>query len=477
MTTQLIERSAPTATPSRAASRAGRVDRATRYAQRARRSDLLVVLLWASGALSIALFLTSGGTEQFGSITESITSLGIVTGLVGTDFVLVMLLLAARIPVLDRTIGHDRALALHRRLGKPALYLLLAHAVLLLIGYGMSEGIDPVAEIWSILTLPDMPLAFIGLGLLIAVVVTSLVAVRRRFGHEAWHGIHLLSYVAVAVSIPHQLSLGGVLAEGTAQRMYWIALYVVAFGSILWFRFLRPVVASLRHGLVVSAVAPIAPGVTSIELRGRDLRRLGADGGQFLIWRFWSPATWWHAHPISLSAMPTDRVARITVRDLGAGSKRLQTIPVGTRVWFEGPYGLFSDVARTAPRVAIVAAGIGVTPIRAMLEDAPLAPGEATVLLRASDESQSYLWEEVREICAAKGARLYTMVGSRARHGRRWMPQTDADRGVTLLSVFPELLDSDLFVCGPGDWLDAVVEEARSLGLAEERIHAERFDW
>jgi predicted ferric reductase len=474
MTTQLLDRPAPAASRSRDADR---IDRAARYARRARRSDLLVVLLWASGALSVALFLTSGGTAQLGSLAETVSSLGIVTGLVGTDFILVMLVLAARIPLLDRTIGHDRAVALHRRLGKPALYLLLAHAVLLLVGYGMSEGIDPIAEIWSMLTLPDMPLAFLGLGLLVAVVVSSLVAVRRRFGYEAWHLIHLLSYVAVAVAIPHQLSLGGVLAEGTGQRMYWIALYVVAFGSIAWFRFVRPVVASLRHDLVVSAVTEVAPGVTSIELRGRRLRRLGADGGQFLIWRFWTPATWWHAHPISLSAVPTDHSVRITVRDLGAGSQRLQTIPVGTRVWFEGPYGLFSDVARTAPHVAIVAAGIGVTPIRAMLEDARLTPGEATVLLRAGDASETYLWDEVREIAAAKHARVYAMIGPRARRGRPWMRQEDADRGVTLASVFPDLLDSDLYVCGPGGWLDAVVGEARSLGVPEHRIHAERFDW
>lgn len=470
MTTGLLDRTPPVAT--RAAA-----ERRTRYARRARRSDLLVALLWASGAMAVALFLSAGGAGQFGSAADATTSLGIIAGLVGSDFVLVMLVLAARVPLLDRTIGHDRAVALHRRLGKPALYLLLAHAVLLLAGYGMAQGIDPIAELGPMLALPDMPLAFVGLGLLIGVVVTSLVAVRRRFGYEAWHLIHLLSYVAVAVAIPHQLNVGGILADGSVQQAYWIALYLLAFGSIAWFRFLTPVVRSLRHDLRVARVTEIAPGVASIELRGRDLRRLGADGGQFAIWRFWSPATWWHAHPISLSAMPSDTVARITVRDLGAGSNRLQTVPVGTRVWFEGPYGLFSDVARTAPRLAVVAAGVGVTPIRALLEHARLAPGEATVLLRSGDESEAYHWEEIREIAAAKRATLYTMVGPRARRGRAWMPQADADRGVTLASVFPHLADSDLYVCGPGGWLDAVVDEARALGLPEHRIHAERFDW
>lgn len=461
----------------RRADRDAVAERRRRYARRNRASDLLVTALWASGALAIALFLSAGGTARFGTAAEGVTSLGIVAGLVGSDFILVMLVLAARIPLLDRTIGHDRAIALHRRLGKPALYLLLAHAGLLLVGYGMTEGIDPIAEIFSLLAVPDLPLAFIALGLIVAVVVTSLVAVRRRFSYEAWHLVHLLSYVAIAFAIPHQLSVGGILADGSAQRVYWIALYVVAFGAIGWFRFLRPLVRSLRHGIRVSAVTRIAPDVVSIELRGRELRALGGAGGQFLIWRFWTPSTWWHSHPISLSAVPTSSSARITVRDLGAGSNRLQTIPVGTRVWIEGPYGLFSDVARSAPRLAVIAAGIGVTPIRALLEDARLAAGEATVLLRASDEDETYHWDEIREIAAAKGARFYTMIGHRSRAGRTWASEADAARGVTLTSVFPGLLESDLYICGPTGWLDAVVADARAAGMPEGRIHAERFDW
>ncbi len=453
------------------------VDRRRQYARRARRSDLLVVLLWMSGAVAAGLYLASGGSTAFGTPADAVTGLGILTGLVGTDFILVMLVLAARIPLLDRTIGHDRAIAVHRSLGKPALYLLIAHGVLLLVGYGMSVGLDPIAEIGPMLALPDMPLAFIGLGLLIAVVITSLVAVRRRFGYEGWHLIHLLSYVAVAFALPHQLSVGGVLAEGTVQRVYWIALFALAFGAIGVFRFLTPAVRSLRHRLVVDAVVPVAPGVVSIVLRGRDLRRLGAAGGQFLVWRFWTGSTWWHSHPISLSAMPSDTMARITVRELGAGSARLSTLPVGTRVSFEGPYGLFSDVARTAPKMAVLAAGIGVTPIRALLEHARLRPGEATVVLRAGDPQETYLWDEVREIAQAKEARLFVSTGHRARRGPAWLSEADAARGVTLAGVFPDLDESDLYVCGPTSWLDAVVADARAHGVPSHRIHAERFDW
>ena len=473
MTTIRIDRSA---LPDRDV-RAARIDRRRQYARRARSSDLLVTLLWASAAAAIALYLAYGGIHDWTSPAAVVTGLGIIAGLIGSDFILVMLVLAARVPVIDRTIGHDRAVATHRRLGKPALYLLLAHGALLLVGYGMSTGINPIAEIGPMLALPDLPLAFVGTGLLIAVVVTSLVAVRRRFSYEGWHLVHLLSYLAVIFALPHQFSEGGILSGRSWQELYWIVLYVLAGGSIVCFRFLKPVIATFRHRITVAGTTPVSPGVVSIHLRGRRLRELGSEGGQFLIWRFWTGKTWWHAHPISLSAMPSDTTARITVRELGAGSARISSVPVGTPVSIEGPYGIFSDVARTAPRLAVIAAGIGVTPVRALIENARIAPGEATVLLRAGDQDETYLWEEIGEIAAAKGATLYRSIGRRSPVGPSWLAEKDARRGVTLNSVFPHLMDSDLYLCGPADWLDAVEADARALGVPEHRIHAERFDW
>ena len=157
---------------------------------------------------------------------------------------------------------------------------------------------------------------------------------------------------------------------------------------------------------------PIAPGVVSIHLTGRDLDRLGVRGGQYGVWRFWTARTWWHAHPVSFSAVPGARTARITVRDLGAGSARLGRITPGAVVSLEGPYGLFTTRARTAPFLALVASGIGITPVRALLEDTDLRPGEATVLLRGTDADQQYLWHETAALAALDRQRVL-------HHGRR----------------------------------------------------------
>jgi predicted ferric reductase len=448
-----------------------------KFARRSRLADLLVAACWASAAASIALFLAYGGANQFASPAQAVTSLGIIAGLVGTDLILVMIVLAARLPVIDRAVGNDRAMGLHRSLGKPVLYLILAHVVLLLVGYGMTSNLNVFAEIAPMWSIPDMPLAFIGLGLLVAVVVTSVVAVRRRFRYEFWHLIHLVSYVAVLVALPHELSVGGLLAVGTFQRAYWIVLYVIAFGGIGVYRFLIPVVRSVRHDLRISRIERVSDDVVSIYLTGRNLTSLGSGGGQYFVWRFWSTRTWWHSHPISLSAAPTGTELRITVRQLGKGTTQIARLRRGTRVWLEGPYGLFTDAGRTAPKLAVVAAGIGITPIRALLEHSRLAPGEATILLRGTSEAETYLLDELTAFANQREAMLYTSLGRRGRGSRSWLSERDGQRGVSLRSIFPDLLDSDVYVCGPGVWAEQVVAEARAAGVPSHQIHFERFDW
>ncbi len=452
-------------------------DHSGRFRKRSAAADLLTVIASVSVAAALALFLAANGMSRFSTLAGALTSIGIILGLVGTDLVLIMLVLASRIPFIDRAMGHDRAMGYHRALGKPAFYFLIGHGVFLVAGAAVLAKINIVQEVIRMWALPDMPLAFASLGVFAVVIITSVVTVRKKFPYEFWHVIHLLSYIAVAFSLPHQFSESTIFITSFAQQVYWVALYVVALGSIFLFRFMSPIVRSVRHQMTVSEVEVIAPGVVSIHLQGKDLSQLNPRGGQFMMWRFWTATDWWHAHPISLSSVPTDTEARITVRALGKGSEALATIPPGTKVSFEGPYGLFTDAARTSPKLAIIAAGIGVTPVRSLLEHSVTVPKETTILLRASSMEETYLWDEMSELAQKKNATLYTMVGKRPSNKTTWLSGKDWNRGVTLTSTFPSLLESDLYICGPAAWADLVVADARAHGVPEHQIHMERFDW
>ncbi|WP_437771690.1 ferredoxin reductase family protein [Arthrobacter sp. KNU40] len=456
---------------------------AAQHRRRMFRTDMLTVALWASLAAALALWLADGGMSSVGNVTQAVTAVGILAGLAGMDLVFLMLLLAARLPFVDGAVGHDRALEFHRKLGKPALYLLLAHGLLLATGYGMAEGLNPVSEAVALWTLvPDMWLAFVSMALFIAVVVTSLVAVRRRFPYEFWYFVHLLTYLAVAVALPHQFSVGGLFAEGTWQRWYWLALYIGTGSALAWFRIAQPAIATYRHQLTVRRVVPLAPGVFSIEMSGLRLNELSGNGGRFFVWRFLAPGMWWQAHPFSLSAEPQmgkssrQPTLRITVRNLGAGSARLASLKPGTKVAIEGPYGVFSTAARSREHVVMIGTGIGITPLRALLESTPFVPGQATVLLRGSSTEELFLGDEILELCRKRGATLFHLTGPRSANSQgAWLP---ASAGTSQLRDFvPDITDADVYICGPSAWARQVLAEAKRSGVREEQLHYERFDW
>lgn len=451
---------------------------ASRYKARLRRADFLSVLVYFSVALVLALFFADKGAAYFATPSRITTGLGIVTGLVGTDLLLVMLLLAARIPLLDRTFGHDKLLAWHRKLGKPVFYLISAHMVLLLIGYGISEGINPIAEIFSMIeTGSDMLITWAGFGFMVLVIVSSLVIVRKKLNYEFWFVVHLLSYVSVILALPHQFTNGKLFAEGTWARPYWMALFVGTFAAITIYRVIVPIARSWRHQLRVIDVRKETSDVITITVAGRDLDKLPAKGGQFLNWRFWQPNMILKAHPFSFSAAPDGRTLRVTIRNLGRQTNRIMKMRVGTRVSFEGPYGMFTEDARTTSNAVLIGSGIGITPIRAILEDPKFGAANISVILRGGDEENVYLWQEVYDLCVAKNAWLRVLVGHRPRGVHTWLSAESFNKGDRLATLAPNIKDADVFICGPATWMDLVIADARKAGVKPERIHAERFDY
>jgi len=452
--------------------------RSRRQRRRTWAARTLHALFWASVAMPFVLFCVFyDGLSRIADLGTALTAAASVAGLVGTDLVLVMLLLAARGPLVDRVIGHDTAMTYHRRLGKPALYLLLGHGALYTLGRAAPDGFHLVSATRGLVGEENVPLAYLALVLLVVVVLCSVVASVHRARYEVWYAIHLVSYLAILFALPHQSVPGGVLAGDSLRWVYWLGLYAVAFGALLVYRLVVPVVHTVRRGIRVDAVEQVAPDVVSIHLRGRRLDRLGVTGGQYAVWRFWSRSTWWHAHPFSFSAVPTATGARLTVRTLGAGSAAVSRVRPGTRVWTSGPLGIFTDAARTSPRLAVVAAGVGITPARALLEGTPFRPGEATVVLRGDDEGQHFLWDEVTALAEASGGVVHTVTGPRPAGIATWLSAEAVESGATITTLLPDLLDSDLYVCGPPPWTDAVVRDARAAGLPDSQLHVERFDW
>jgi len=430
----------------------------------------LALLLVANAGVVLSLWWRSGGPSDVHDTASLLTGLGRITGLLGAYLVLVELLLLARLPVLERLVGFDRLTAWHRRNGIACVTLLVSHAALILAGYTIGDGISLPAEVERLLTgYPGVITAVAGLALLVGVAVSSAAFARRRLRYETWYFVHLYAYLAIALAFSHQLANGTDFVGEPAARAYWYALYGLTLAAIVVFRLGVPLARSLRHRLRVTRVVEEAPGVVSVEIGGVGLERLRARAGQFFTWRFLTRDHWWEAHPFSLSAAPDGRRLRITVKELGDYTARLRAIPPGTRVIAEGPFGAFTTSARRRPRVALIAGGVGITPIRALLEEMPGAPGDIAVVYRALRPDDVILRAELDELAARRGAELHYVVGDHRETGDELLSPEH------LLALVPDIAERDVYVCGPPAMTEATRASLGRSGVARRQIFTERF--
>ena len=211
-----------------------------------------------------------------------------------------------------------------------------------------------------------------------------------------------------------------------------------------------------------------APGIISIYLRGRNLSKLKAEGGQFFNWRFLDSQRWYESHPFSLSAAPTDDQLRFTVKDLGDHSRSLVSLRPGTRVLIEGPYGTFTKHQAHEKRpLVLIGGGVGITPIRALLEELP-RDREITVIYRTSNEEGLIFLDEITELARCKNATLEILPGS-----RKLYPLDAAH----LASIVPNIREAEIYICGPTSLTDVIRASAQELGMPKNRVHSEIFEY
>ncbi|MFD2420607.1 ferredoxin reductase family protein [Amycolatopsis pigmentata] len=431
-------------------------------------------LLALNGAWATDVFVLGGGFSGFDAPGGLLLGLGRLLGLYGALALVLQLVLVARLPWLESRLGMDQLTAWHRWSGFWVLWLVLAHVVFITLGYAAQDGTPALNELGTLVfTMGDTLKAAIAVVVLIGVGITSARAARRRMRYEKWHFVHVHAYMAVVLAFFHQVSIGRDFTGSPVARAYWWTLYGAALAAILVTRIGLPVIRNLRHRLRVVAVVEESPDVATIWIGGRHLDKLPARAGQFFLWRFLTRRRWMEAHPYSLSAMPDGKYLRITVKALGDGSAWLRNVQPGTRVLAEGPYGAFTGRKRTLRHVLLVAGGVGVTPIRALLEEfaRDRSGSDTVVIYRASTKEDAVLAEEMSQLAQWCGARLHVVLGPSSaigRHGPMMGPRHIA-------SLVPDVRRRDVYVCGPPGMTDAVTSALSQLGVPATQLHAERF--
>jgi ferredoxin-NADP reductase len=159
---------------------------------------------------------------------------------------------------------------------------------------------------------------------------------------------------------------------------------------------------------------------------------------------------------------------RFTIARGGDYAEQIASTAPGARVLIEGPYGAFTAArADAGRRVLLIGGGVGITPIRTLLDDLP-TQSRPVVLYRVRNQGEVLFRTELEALVASRGGSLHVLVG-----GRTEQPVDAA----LLRDLAPDLQDRAVFVCGGGDLVAAARKAAVACGVPAERVHSEEFAW
>ncbi|MEK6443263.1 ferredoxin reductase family protein [Pseudonocardia sp. T1-2H] len=398
--------------------------------------------------------------------------LSIVTGLLALSALVCTACLPSRLRGLTRTFGIENILGLHRQLG-------VLCAVLIALHLAAVVAAKPTqVALLMFPTAPNRARAAVGATLALAGLLTLALQRRRlKIAYEVWRWLHLLLAIStLGLSALHVLWLKHLVTDAVlGPVLTGLGLLMIAVLVARWLgRTMRT-----SEEFVVEQVRRENPTVATLVLSPRRRRGRGFafSPGQFAWIRLQRSAI--EEHPFTIASSAHDpEFAEFTIRGTGDFASSVRTLPEGSSVWVDGPYGSFTVDDVPAAGLVLIAAGVGITPMMSMLRTAAdrgdLRPHRLVYVAR---DTTDLLFRD--ELLVLRSHLDLVVTEVLRRPSGDWTGHT-GEIDVSLLSTVLASLDSgdrhDYFLCGPPSMVDDTLGALQAIGVPDDRIHTEQFD-
>ena len=378
--------------------------------------------------------------------------------------------LTARFRSITQPWGEDVIYHFHRQLSLIAVALVVAHPIILFV-------VRP--ELLALLNSIQAPwrarFAALSTYSLIALVAMALWRTKLKLSYETWHLTHIaLAVVAVTAGILHMVGWAYYLGEPW-KRVLWVALTIFWIGLLLYVRIVRPLFI-LRRPYLLSEVRQERGDTWTLAMRPDGHPGFRFRPGQFGWLTVWGSPFKITAHPFSFSssAAVTDGRVEMAIRNLGDFTSQIHKVPVGRRVYIDGPYGAFT-IGNPADMHVLIAGGVGITPMMSMIRTlADQGDTRPLILLYGSKDWESITFREELEALRARLGLTIVHVLENPPDG--WT----GERGFITAEVFkrhlpPPYADHEYFICGPDVMTDAMEGALGALRVPMSKYHSERY--
>lgn len=369
--------------------------------------------------------------------------------------------------------GEDVIYHFHRRISLLAVALAIIHPVIMVI---VQPGLLVIPP-----QLSDVPwgavAAFISVGALIVLVVTALWRARLRIPYEWWHISHIaLAIIAVTGGVIHMVGWSFYLVDPW-KRALWIGLVLLWVGLLAYVRLIKPLFL-LRRPYRVTEIRRERGDTTTLVMDPEGHAGFRFTPGQFGWLTVWGGPFRITGHPFSFSssAAAADGRVEMSIRRLGDFTARIPEVPVGKRVYLDGPYGAFT-LGNPADMHVLIAGGVGITPMMSMIRTLADQSDPRPVILLYGSKS----WEEItfREELEALKARLdLSVIHVLSNPPEGWTGESGYISADVLQRHLPgPFAAHEYFICGPGVMMDAMENTLAGLGVPMEKYHSERYSF
>jgi predicted ferric reductase len=429
---------------------------------------LIVYLVLALAPLALALIQLDPGRGFWVNFSVALGFVGLA--LLGLQFAL-----AARSSRATTPFGIDVVLQFHREIGYVALAFVLAHPLILFVWD---------SRFLNLLNVVSAPMrakfAVASVVLLIVLIVSSVWRRRLRLGYVTWQMLHAVLGIAVVVFGLLHVLLIGYYVDQPWERGLWIA-YSAAFVLVtIWVRLVKPVQRYRRRWRVM-AVEEQPAHSHRLTLELVDPASYGAGGFSFEPGQFaWirsgrSPFSMsYNPFSFSSSAERPDRI-QFTIKSSGDYSTSLHELAVGETVYVDGPHGSFSSDRHEGPGFALIAGGVGITPMLSILET--MADRDdvrpCVLFIGVRSECEVICADQIEALRARLSLDVITVISE---PGPSWA----GERGYLTADILDRHLPPrrhrlQYFLCGPAPLMDTVEGALDTLGVPGDRVHSERF--
>ncbi|MDM0027007.1 ferredoxin reductase family protein [Variovorax saccharolyticus] len=369
--------------------------------------------------------------------------------------------------------GEDVIYHFHRRVSLLAVGLVVVHPLILL-----ANGSEKMAMPDSLVEVPlGAVFAVLSLGALVLLVVMALWRTRLKISYEFWHFTHIgLALVAVGGGLLHMVGWGFYLAD-PVKRALWIGMTIFWIALLLYVRIVKPLFM-LRRPYRVAEVRAERGDTTTLVMRPEGHAGFRFRPGQFGWLTLWGSPFRITGHPFSFSssAEAADGRVEMTIRNLGDFTSGIAKVPVGRRVYLDGPYGAFT-IGNPADMHVLIAGGIGITPMMSMIRTlVDRGDKRPLILLYGGKDLESLTFRDELDALVKQVDLTVVYVLSQPPEG--WLGESGyIDAAMFKRHLPPGYADHEYFICGPDVMMDSIEAALGEMKVPLSKYHSERYSF